>query len=546
MRKKIFNQFRILCILFLVISCQEDEPTLDTVLVPSNLTVVVDVADDQSGNVIVTPTAENTLNYHVTFIPDTDPVVINSGESANFRFTQSGQYTAPIVVVAFGEGGVSSSTIVEVELDVRLQITPEILALITGGDGVTASSKRWVWDQSVSGHFGVGPLTNSFPEFFSAGASELNPCLYDDVLTFSHDGNDNYSYNLEAGDTNETFMNWTEVNRFFPDASPQQFNDECRDITDQAVFNSNFVIINNEDATQTMDVGSSFLSYWVVIPGQYEILELTENRLALRGTSQPFNGDDPLAWYSVFVPEDFDPNADNGEDAFETLIWSEEFNVDGAPDPNTWNYDLGTGDNGWGNGESQFYTDRPENVIVEDGFLKITAKTENFNGSPYTSSRIQTFENFEFTYGRVEARAKLPFGRGTWPAIWSLGSDFLENPWPGAGEIDIMEHVGNEQDRIFGTTHDPANFAGNGRTGSVTVPGVSDDFHLYSIEWTPTQIRFFVDGEMFHSVSNNGTLPFNKDFFFVMNVAMGGTFGGEIDTDFVESTMEVDYIRVYQ
>ena len=544
MIKKFTYFIGFLTVLLCINSCQDDDASLGTILAPDNLVVNIDVATDQSGNISVTPTADNVTNFHVIFMPESDPVVISPGESADFRFTQSGEFTAPITVVAFGAGGVSSSRTELVDLDVRLLIDPEILAQIAGGDGITASSKRWVWDQTVAGHFGVGPLTNNFPEFFSAGADGLNPCLYDDVLTFSHDGNGNFTYTLDPGADGQTFINWTEVNRFFPNATPQQFIDECRDITDQATFNANFIITNDENGVQTIDVGNSFLSYWVVIPGQYEILDMTENRLSLRGTSQPFNGDDPLAWYSTFVPEDFDPNLD--ETSFETLVFSEEFDVDGAPNPELWNYDIGTGENGWGNFESQYYTDRPENVIVEDGLLKITAITENFNGSPYTSSRIQTFENFEFTFGRVEVRAKLPFGRGTWPAIWMLGSDFETNIWPGAGEIDIMEHVGNQQDRIFGTTHDPLNFAGNGRTGSTIIPGVSDDFHVYAIEWTDRQIQFFVDDVMYHSVSNNASRPFNKDFFFIMNVAMGGTFGGNIDPSFTESTMEVDYIRLYQ
>jgi len=371
--EKIFGKLRILIVLFFVISCQEEEPMLDAILVPTDLVVNANVLADQSGNVTVTPTAENALNFHVIFTPGADPVVINSGQSANFRFTQSGQYTAPITVIAFGTGGVSSNATVEIELDVRLRITPEVLAQITGGDGVTASSKRWIWDQNIGGHFGVGPLTNDFPEFFSAGPSQLNPCLYDDVLTFSHDGNDNYSYVLEPGDTNETFINWTEVNRFFPEATPQQFADECRDISDQAVFDTNFVIIENEDGSSSLDVGTSFLSYWAVIPGQYEILELSENRLALRGTSQPFNGDDSLAWSSVFIPEEL-ANTGGGNpinSMFNTLVWSDEFDVDGAPDPANWNYDLGGG--GFGNGEQQTYTNEPENVIVEDGLLRITA-----------------------------------------------------------------------------------------------------------------------------------------------------------------------------
>ena len=533
-------RFRYLLILVLagLFSCQEDEPDLQALVVPANLQVQVAVAPDQSGNVTVTPQADNALYFHVVFLPGDSPVVVRPGDSAAFRYTKSGQYTAPVTVVAFSPGGLASSTTVSLDLDVRLFIDAQTLQQIAG-DG----EKRWVWNQTEAGHFGVGPLTNDFPEFFSAGPNQLNPCLYDDVLVFSYDANDNYGFRLEPGADDLVFINWTEVKRFFPDANPQQFVDECRDITDQATFSDNFVIIDNADGTRTLDLGNGFMSYWAVISGQYQIVELTENRLTVRGISQPFNGDDPLAWYYTFVPEDGGTTPDPG---FDTLIFEEGFDVDGAPDPAVWNYDLGTGTDGWGNFESQYYTDRPENVVVENGVLKITARRESFSGSDFTSARIQSYQKFEFQYGRVEVRAKLPTGGGTWPAIWMLGADFETNIWPAAGEIDIMEHVGNQQNRIFGSTHDPNNFAGNSRTGSTVVPGVSDDFHIYAMEWTETEIRFYVDDVQFHAVTNNGSLPFNKDFFLILNVAMGGTFGGSIDPAFTESAMEVDYIRVYQ
>ena len=505
-----------------------------------NLTVNANVANDQSGNVTVSPTASDALYFHVIFSPGDTPTVLSPGETASFRFTQSGQYQAPVTVIAFGAGGVSSSTTVFLDLDVRLFIDQATLEMI-GGSG----EKRWVWDQTVGGHFGVGPLTNDFPEFFSAGPNQLNPCLYDDVLTFSYDDNDNYTFTLDPGANNEVFINWAEVNRFFPDATPGQFVDECRDITDQATFQDNFVIIDNADGTSTLDIGNGFLSYWVVIGGQYEITELTADRLVVRGISQPFNGDDPLAWYSTFVPED-SGNGGGNDPSFETLVFEENFDTPGAPDPAVWNYDIGTGDNGWGNGESQYYTDRPENIIVEDGLLKITARQESFMGSAYTSSRIQSYQKFEFQYGRVDIRAKLPTGGGTWPALWLLGADFETNAWPAAGEIDIMEHVGNEQNTIRGSTHDPGNFGGNARTVSTTVAGVSDDFNVYSIIWSENNIRFLVNDEEYGAFSNASNLPFNKDFFLIMNVAMGGNLGGAIDPAFTESTMEVDYIRVYQ
>lgn len=178
--------------------------------------------------------------------------------------------------------------------------------------------------------------------------------------------------------------------------------------------------------------------------------------------------------------------------------------------------------------------------------MKITAQAESFNDGDYTSSRIQTYQNFEFQYGRVDARAKLPTGGGTWLAIWMLGADFETNIWPAAGEIDIMEHVGNMQDQVFGSTHDSLNFAGNARSVETTVSGASDDFHVYSVIWTETEITFLVNDVEFGTLSNDANRPFDKDFFLIMNVAMGGNFGGNIDTGFTSSTMEVDYIRVYQ
>ncbi|MFM1878265.1 MAG: hypothetical protein RLZZ241_1131 [Bacteroidota bacterium] len=524
------------------LSCQEDEPALGELTVPENLVVNVAVAADQSGNVTVSPTADNALYFHVVFVPGDTPAVLRPGETASYRYTKSGQYTTPVTVIAFSPGGLASTKTVSLDLDVRLLIDPQTLQQLAGN-----GEKRWVWNKTVGGHFGVGPLTNFYPEYFSAGPNQLNPCLYDDVLVFNYDASNNYSFTLEPGADNLVFMNWTEVKRFFPNATPGQYADECRDITDQTAFTDDFVVIENTDGTRTLDLGDGFLSYWAVISGQYEIMELTADRLIVRGISSPFNGDAPLAWYYTFVPETGGNGGGGGStDTFETLIFEEDFEVAGAPDPAVWNYDIGTGSGGWGNNESQYYTNRSQNVIVENGMLKITARREPYLGSDFTSARIQTHQKFKFKYGRVEIRAKMPTGGGTWPALWMLGSDFETNPWPASGEIDIMEHVGNMQDVIHGTTHDPFNHAGNARTGSVAITGASTEFHVYALEWTASEIRFYVDDQQYFATSNNSTLPFNKDFFLICNVAMGGNFGGVIDASFGESTMEVDYIRVYQ
>ena len=181
-----------------------------------------------------------------------------------------------------------------------------------------------------------------------------------------------------------------------------------------------------------------------------------------------------------------------------------------------------------------------------NGVLKITAKAESFQGSDYTSGRVKTNQNFDFTYGRIEARAKLPTGGGTWPAIWMLGSDYQTNTWPACGEMDIMEHVGNIQDEVFSSLHYPGNSGGNAISQSINVSGASDEFHVYGLEWTDDEIKFSVDGNVYHTVANTQLLPFDSDFFIILNVAMGGSFGGNIDPSFESSSMEIDYIRVYQ
>ncbi len=547
--KVLYKIFALLALALLVVNCQEDDTEFGDVVAPTNLTVVVDVATDQSGNVTVTPTADNAITFHVYFEQDEDPVVI-SGGSAAYRYTRSGEYSQEIVVVAFGRGGVSSSFATTIELDVKLVIIEELLIPLAGNAN---EGKRWVWDASNAGHFGVGDPAESFPNFFSAGPNSLDPCLYDDVLVFSHDGNDNYSFTLE--DTDATFINWAEVKRFFPDATPQQFVDECRDLEGILDLETNFVVVTDQDTNvSTLTLSNSTMSYWSGAIS-YEIVELTENKLTVRGIQDPF--DPPgaqLAWYHTFVPEGGGPpptctggsTGNTGSGNNDVLVWADEFNDDGAPCDENWSYNIGTGDNGWGNGESQYYTDRADNVVVEDGVLKITAKAESFQGSDYTSARIISYQKFDFTYGKVEARAKLPTGGGTWPAIWLLGSSFETEPWPACGEIDIMEHVGNQQDIIFSSLHYPGNSGGNAVTESINVPGVSDGFFVYTVEWTPSQIIFSVDDTVYHTFNHNVTFPFQNDFFLILNVAMGGTFGGNIDPSFTESTMEIDYIRVYQ
>ena len=228
----------------------------------------------------------------------------------------------------------------------------------------------------------------------------------------------------------------------------------------------------------------------------------------------------------------------------QSLIWSDEFDVPGAPNPAKWNYDIGAG--GWGNQELQNYTNRTDNAIVSNGTLKIIAKKENLGGSAYTSARLLTKDKFSFKYGKIEVRAKMPVGAGTWPAAWMLGANINTVNWPNCGEIDVVEHKGSDVNKIYGTLHFPGNFGGNAVGGTKVITGANSEFHVYACEWTAVSIKFYIDGVLFFTFANNSTLPFNQNFFVLLNLAMGGTFGGPVDAAFTTATYEVDYVRVYQ
>lgn len=226
-----------------------------------------------------------------------------------------------------------------------------------------------------------------------------------------------------------------------------------------------------------------------------------------------------------------------------SLVWSDEFNGSGAPNPANWTYEV-NGDGG-GNNEKQYYTSRPENSIVENGVLKIFTKKESYLGKDYTSARLVTLGKFSFRYGKIEFRAKLPVGAGTWPALWMLGDNINSAGWPACGEIDVMEHVGVTPNKIYSTLHYPGHTGGNATGKTVNILNAQSEFHIYTAEWTPTSIIFSVDNVPFFTFANSASVPFNQKFFIIINCAIGGDFGGAIDPNFTSSTFEIDYVRVY-
>ena len=259
-----------------------------------------------------------------------------------------------------------------------------------------------------------------------------------------------------------------------------------------------------------------------------------------------------------------------GRDRKGELVWSDEFDVAGPPDPSHWNIEEWT--SGVVNDEDQVYTTRPKNVRVDDGRLVIEAHKEEYSGGEYTSARLQSSGKVDILYGRIDVRARLPRGQGTWPAIWMLSSnpfhyattcededDWQGNDdcdaWPNSGEIDIMEHVGYQMGHVHGTVHSKSYPwpLWNQRKGRILIDDVADQFHVYSLEWAPDRIDIFVDDTVYLAYINEGNgweeWPFDQPFHMILNLAIGGAWGkggGPIDESIFPQQMLVDYVRVYQ
>ena len=693
----------IFVVFFMVaLGCEEDDNRTTASL--SSLTVTPEVSDDGSGVVIFRTSASGANLVTYDFGDGT------TGESitgfTTHTYTEPGQNTYTVNITATDTNGKTLTETVEVTIDLPA-MNSDLVDFLTNGD-----SKTWFLAAAQPGHLGLGPAREGidgewwYPKWYSAQAfekcgSEISDCFCDDELTFSVDSSGEVSYVLD--NKGQTFFNVGHKDVVGGTAD----EDSCYDFDTSGTKSVTISTVEGnvpeaETTGMQMDFSDGgFMSYYVG-SSSYEILSISEDLLYVR-TYDTANPD--LAWYLRFTAE---VAVDGGEESLETiytnLVWSDEFDVDGTPDPANWTYDLGAG--GWGNGEAQSYTDEPENVIVEDGVLKITAKaaaqgdvvnaihyyddvtlvatngststiedfegaappfegfggvstqvidnpdasgentsiqvaestkpvgaetwggsyfdvaasldlttyssislktwspavgaiiklkienqanpdenfevdllstvaegwetlTYDFSAAPagtydrvvlffdfdvtptgpaaYTSARIKSENLQEFTYGRVEVRAKLPSAGGTWPALWALGANFDEVGWPATGEIDILEHVGNNANTTSSALHYPGNFGGTAVTASTSVPTATSEFHNYTVEWTPDSIKFVVDDELVHlSFVNSTDTPFNSDFFFIMNIAVGGTLGGTIDPAFTEDTMEVDYIRVYQ
>lgn len=270
-----------------------------------------------------------------------------------------------------------------------------------------------------------------------------------------------------------------------------------------------------------------------------------------------------LSIISIFILYSCEVDQTQEVATLNNLVWADEFDIDGAPNPQNWNFEIGDGTaqglpQGWGNNELQYYTDRPENVKVENGVLVITARKESFEGSNFTSARLVTKGLFEQKYGRFEARIKVPFGKGYWPAFWMLGDDSNGDSWPQVGEIDIMEYLGDKPSTVFGTIHGPEFSGANSISKKFTLQDDRFDtgFHVFGIEWSPDRINWYVDDKLYQSLTRKdveketngqGEWVFNdRSFYMILNIAVGGNLPGNPNADTVfPQSMVVDYVRVY-
>lgn len=537
--------------LFLLLGCQDDDQRFGDIIAPSNVELMATVLNsseeepfgDGSGAVTFVATAKNAINYSFKF-GDGAAQNASSDGVVTHSYTKNGVNRYTVTVIAYGIGGTASSK--QIEVEVRSDFDdPETTRLLTGGD-----SKTWYVAKNLPAHLGVGPAEGTSPDYYQAAPNEKvnDPCFYNDELVFTLQEGGAIVYQLN--NQGETFFNAA----YLDVAGGAGGADQCLHYDTSGAFN---VALASADSgmpegattgTQIVFGDNSFMSYYIG-SSNYEILEITENYMHVRAVM----GNDPsLAWYLKFTTDpEGDGSGNNGEDPgsdeletqFSELIWEQDFKQEGVLNPEYWNFETGNND-GWGNQEVQYYTEN--NAFIEDGVLKITARKENVNGFNYTSSRITTQDKFSFTYGRIEVRAKLPAGKGTWPAIWMLGSNFKEVGWPESGEIDIMEHAGNDPGLIHGTVHLPGNFGGNAISETTRIEGVSDQFNDYTLEWRENQLLFAVNNQLFHTYDITPDSPFNQPFFIILNVAMGGTFGGGVADDFEAGTLEVEHIKVFQ
>lgn len=519
-------------------SGDSDGDDTDQALAPKNLLVTTEIkgadvenpSGDGSGEVTFKATAENAIRYTIRY--DGKESTMTNG-SYTIVFEDPGTNTYDVEIKAFNSASISIKKSVSVQVLREYEIPEALLTFLTGDD-----KKEWRIKNETTGHLGVGPKDSRFPEFYEAQPLEkFLTSMYDDVFVLKSD----------LGFTHDTksfvFGKAEPLSNDFGSIPDTPNDDDEYENYPLETYSGTWSYSESNGRPRIHMSDNGFFGFYVGGDHVFEIMNQTETTMTLKTVGFDDNG-----WFVILTSEG---DGEIPEDpVYDNLIFEDDFKVNGEPDDSKWGYDIGRGDNGWGNAEAQYYTDRSDNVVVENDNLKIIAKKENYQGASYTSARLKSQDKFDFTYGRVEVRAKLPEGGGTWPAIWMLGSNFPDVGWPACGEIDIMEYVGNDPGSIQSALHNPDSYADTKYKKSTDITNESDAYHLYSMVWSEEQISFYLDGARFYiyrpESRNSNTWPFDKAQFLILNVAMGGTLGGDIDPTFTSSALEIDYVKIYQ
>ena len=560
--KKIKNIYIILfSVLTAFFGCQEKEYEFGDVITPSNIVITANIAGvdtnnpygDGTGFVDFTVTADNALSYKFNYGDGTEIESVPSGiVTKRFSITDINTYT--VIVTAIGTGGVTSTTSVDLTVYSSFEDT-EAVALLAGTQ--IGDSKTWYWQADKALHVGLGPVTDDYGNGEFAWEAWWNgiqawdtekSCMYDNefVFTVTQDG---LTFEQTVG---PAFVPGTYAG--YLGVGGDQCHDETVATTMFGVKNVTFAPSSSKAALEgtyddvpyrktSFEISDGGFMGWFVGSSTYDIISISDDEMIVRVIEDAASGSG-AAWYHKFTSTKPVQGVVSVDYEYNNLVWEDDFNTDGAPDATNWTYDLGAG--GWGNGELQTYTNTADNAKVEGGSLIITAKADGSGG--YTSARLKSEGLRQFTYGRIEVKAKLPAAAGTWPAIWMLGSNFSTVGWPTSGEIDIMEQTGADKNTTLGTCHwfDTASSSNASYGETSAVADASSEFHLYTVEWTDAAVKIYLDDVKFYELANSAALPFNADFFLILNVAMGGSLGGTVDAAFTEDTMEIDYVKVYQ
>jgi hypothetical protein len=536
-KKTFFNILPFVFILFL--SCSygtEDEggnggpvdPPSE--IIPTNLSVSISIEGSDSDNpngdgtglVKFSASATNAVSYSYRFGTGDSK---NASGAVEFSYTDVGTKTYDVRVLAYSSTNHFISIDKKITVYVKPFSEPTILELLAGD-----SSKTWKINSAQDAHFSNGTQDKRYSTYWEAYAfSKLNKGFYDDEYTFNINGT--YSHK-----TNETiFGKGHHLNDDFGSTSQSPNGDG--DIENYPLSNYQTTFsAKKEDNLNKVEFGDKGFVGFYVGEHSYTIECYDSENIYLRTVD-----DQDIAWYVWLTTNTV--SSISPKDQFSSLVWSDEFDYTGAIDSDKWVHEVG---DSWYNNEVQSYTSRLDNSKVEDGKLKIIAKKESYNGNNYTSARIISNTKKDFTYGRVDIKAKIPGKKGAWPALWLLGSNFKTVTWPACGEIDILEAAQSNNFKVQSTVHHPDNYGEGDSHISNDYSDITEVFHVYSLVWTKQALTFYVDDKPHHIVGNSCALPFNWNQFIILNVAMGGTMGGEIASDFDSDIMEIEYVRIYQ